>query len=253
MRGRLRLGLVAAASISLAAGSALADEVSPAGAAPLQLSFASPVQLVAEPRDVAGLRLTLFFGKNADVAGLDIAVGGTSSRAFTGVQLALFGNYVEGKAAGVQAGLFGNAAAHISGVQIGGLIANLAHEGGDGLQLGVSNVAGGKFNGVQIGLIGSVFRSDWTTLNFTGVQIGAMNLVNGSVTGLQVGAFNAVNTKEGSFAGVQIGVLNIAGDCRGLQIGVVNSCSDMSGVQIGLINHISEGAIPWLPIVNAKF
>jgi hypothetical protein len=253
MRGRLGLGFVAAASFSLAAASALADEAPPAGAAPLQLSFASPVQLVSESRDVSGLRLTLIFGKNAGVAGLDIAAGGTSSRAFTGVQLALFGNYVEGKAAGVQAGLFWNAAAHVSGVQIGGLIANVAHEGGDGLQLGLSNVAGGKFNGVQIGLIGSVFRTDWTTLNFTGVQLGALNLVNGSATGLQVGILNAVNTREGSFAGVQIGVVNIAGDCKGLQVGVVNSCKDMQGVQIGLLNHISEGAVPWLPVVNAKF
>lgn len=253
MRGRLWVGLVAAASFSLAAASALAGDASPAGAAPLQLSFASPVQLVAESRDVSGLRLTLFFGKNAVVSGLDIAAGGTSSKAFTGVQLALVGNYVDDRAAGVQAGLFWNAAAHISGVQLGGLIANIAHEGGDGLQLGVSNIAGGKFNGVQIGLIGSAFRSDWTTLNFTGVQIGALNLVNGSVTGLQVGVFNAVGTKEGAFAGVQIGALNIAGDCRGLQIGVVNSCSDLFGVQVGLINHISKGVVPWLPVVNAKF
>ena len=195
-----RLCLAAAAWFALAAASALADEAPPAGAAPLQLSFATPVQLVPESRDVSGLRLTLFYGKNAGVSGLDIAaLGFSQSRTLAGVQLSFFANAVEGRTTGLQAGLFGNAAGHLAGVQVGGLIANFAREGGDGVQLGLSNFTGGKFSGVQIG------------------------------------------------------ALNFAGDCAGLQIGVINSCRNMRGVQIGLLNHIAEGAVPWLPIANAKF
>ncbi|HTQ74375.1 MAG TPA: hypothetical protein VMI74_08800 [Burkholderiales bacterium] len=249
-----RLCIVPAAWLALAAASALADEAPPAGAASLQLSFASPVQLVPESRDVSGLRLTLFYGKNAGVSGLDIAaLGFSQARTFDGAQLSFFGNAVEGKTTGLQAGLFANATGQLSGMQVGGILANFAREGGRGVQLGVSNFSGGKFSGVQIGLIGSAFRTDWTTLDFAGVQIGVLNLVNGDVSGVQIGALNGQGIKEGKLSGVQIGAVNFAGECKGLQIGVFNSCRDMRGVQIGLLNHIAQGAIPWLPIVNAKF
>ena len=277
--------LAIATLVALAPAIPLANEAPPAGLARLQLSFLSPVQLVPESRDVSGLRLSLFFGKNADVSGLDIAGVGSSSRNFAGVQLAFFANGVNGKATGVQfaafnfvegnvtgaqlapmansakgtatgvqASLLLNGAERLYGAQIGGVLMNVAREGGTGVQIGVSNFDGGKFTGLQVGLIGSAYRSNWSTLSVTGVQIGILNLVNGSVTGLQVGGLNAVGSKEGSFTGVQIGALNLGGaNCKGLQLGVFNACRDMYGVQIGLINFIREGAVSWLPIANAKF
>jgi len=282
MRECRRLGVIAAVSFSLAAATALADEKTPEGPARLQLSFIGPVQLVPESRNVSGLRLGLFFGKNAEVSGLDIAAGGTYSGSFsglqvsgflnwvdvdaTGVQLALLGNSAKGEMTGLQVGFMINGATRLSGVQIGGIFANIAREGGAGLQVGVSNFNGGKFTGVQVGLIGNAFRSEWATLSVTGVQIGAINGVGGDLTGIQVGAWNAAGLKQGSltgvqlgainlgsFTGLQVGALNVAGDCKGLQIGVLNLCGDMRGVQIGLINFIREGAVKWLPIVNAKF
>jgi hypothetical protein len=268
MRECRRLCLAAATCFSLVATTAHADETPPPGPARLQLSLLGPIQLVPESRDVAGLRLALINGKNADVSGLDIAAFGfTQSKTLTGVQLALFGNAVEGRTTGLQAGLLGNFTGQLYGAQIGGIFANIAREGGEGLQLGVSNFASGKFTGVQIGWIGNAYFFKGTTpLSVTGVEIGLLNIVDGDVTGVQIGAWNAAGLKQGSltgaqvaainlgsFAGVQVGVLNVAGDCKGLQLGVFNLCKDMLGVQIGLINFIDKGVVRWLPIVNAKF
>jgi len=265
MRACRRIGLVAAACFSLAATSALADDP-----ARLQLSFLAPVQLVPESRDVSGVRLSLFFGKNARVSGFDLAGGGTYSGSFSGFQVSGFANFVEGNSTGVQLSTLGNSAkgemtglqagfaingtTKLSGAQIGAIFLNIAREGGAGLQLGGLNLAGGEFTGAQIAFLGngSMVKYSATNLSVTGIQVAIFNVVDVDMTGLQIGAAN-LGGLQGTLAGVQIGVLNLANNCKGLQVGLFNGCKDMYGVQIGLLNFIREGIVKWLPIVNAKF
>ena len=53
--------------------------------------------------------------------------------------------------------------------------------------------------------------------------------------------------------GAQIGLVNVCNSGAGLQLGLWNQARTFSGVQIGLCNVISEGPVPFLPIVNASF
>ena len=56
--------------------------------------------------------------------------------------------------------------------------------------------------------------------------------------------------------GVTIAGYNrIEGVQRGLAIGLFNSAKELHGIQIGLLNHAgnNRGIARWLPIVNAHF
>lgn len=83
---------------------------------------------------VYGLRLNFGWGGYAETYGID---GGlfSSSREFGGIALDLFGNYVTGGSAGLQAGLVNVGAEDVYGLQVGGV--NFA----------------GRLHGVQIGFL----------------------------------------------------------------------------------------------------
>ena len=82
---------------------------------------------------VYGVRLNLGWGAYHGTYGLDSGVF-SQSKEFAGISWTVFGNYIEGDATGIQAGLV-----NISG--------NMA-----GLQVGLVNFAD-RLNGVQIGLL----------------------------------------------------------------------------------------------------
>ena len=63
-----------------------------ASTAHFQFSVFNPVQLVDEKENVAGLRLTLLYGKNADISGIDLGLGITHSKNITGIQIGGIGN-----------------------------------------------------------------------------------------------------------------------------------------------------------------
>ena len=87
-----------------------------------------------------------------------------------------------------------------------------------------------------------------------GLQLGLFNVVDGDVGGIQVGLSNVAGRYDSSdMDGIQIGVINICNRGSGLQLGVWNQARSFVGVQIGLCNAISEGPIPFLPILNASF
>jgi len=61
------------------------------------------------------------------------------------------------------------------------------------------------------------------------------------------------NYVGGVMKGVQIGVVNaVDGGTYGLQVGLVNFAGDLHGVQIGVLNFNGTG-VPCLPIINAGF
>ena len=114
--------------------------------------------------------------------------------------------------------------------------------------------------GIDLGLWGRTLTFEGLMLNIlrndvkddlSGFQVGLYNSVgSGELVGLQVGLWNEA---FGSMRGLQVGVVNIAGEADGFQIGVVNRTETMSGYQIGLINVIREAEVRFFPILNVGF
>jgi hypothetical protein len=194
---------------------------------PVQIAIFNPVQLIDENKDIAGLRITLIYGKNTGVGGLDVGLGVNSSDNFTGIQIAgIMNNSAPDRyprdngvtfVKGIQIAGLGNTADNLYGIQLGGF--------GNG----VTHVA----VGIQVGLVGNVVTS------IKGIQI--------------AGIYNFNYPKNSSVSGIQIGAFNYAENVTGLQIGLLNECINLKGLQIGLINHIVNGRFPFLPIINAQF
>ncbi len=126
---------------------------------PIQLALFNPIQIFDESTSITGVRLSLIYGKNASVSGLDWGlVNHMTSGTSTGVQFGLVGivetnfvgwqdnfiNITKGKFEGLQFGCV-NYAGTVSGVQIG--LVNYAANMTKGLQIGLVNIIkqGGQF------------------------------------------------------------------------------------------------------------
>lgn len=125
---------------------------------PVQLALLNPVQMFPDTTPIAGLRLSLLYGRNVSLTGVDLGlVNHTTTGPFLGYQWGGVGlaesdftgwqncwvNVTKGKMEGFQWG-FVNYANHASGFQLG--IVNYAvtmH----GLQIGLVNIikTGGQF------------------------------------------------------------------------------------------------------------
>ena len=105
-----------------------------------------------------------------------------------------------------------------------------------------------NLTGLDIGIAGH-------TKGFAkGLQIAAVNVVEGDFAGVQIGVANYAASSPGSMGhGMQIGVFNGAESYKGFQLGVINYAGRMSGVQVGLVNVIKNKDVAFLPIVNAAF
>ena len=125
---------------------------------PIQLSLFSPVQIVPEGNGISGIRLSLLYGKNTHVTGLDWGlVSYCTSGMSSGVQFGLVGlvdadftgwqdsfvNVTKGNFEGFQWG-FVNYAGHASGFQLGFVNYAMTMKG---LQIGLVNIIkqGGQF------------------------------------------------------------------------------------------------------------
>ncbi len=126
-------------SISISAGEAK----------PIQLSLFNPIQLVSEGEAVQGIRLSLLYGKNTSVIGLDLGlVTHTTSGLSKGVQLG-FVNLTEANFVGFQHAFVNSVKGNCEGFQWG--FVNHA-QNMNGFQLGFVNYAG-TMKGLQIGLV----------------------------------------------------------------------------------------------------
>lgn len=113
-----------------------------------------------------------------------------------------------------------------------------------GLELGLVNYTTGDQSGLTYGAVSYVEGA------FTGWQNNIVCIADKRFLGLQSGAFN--QSKDGH--GVQFGFVNVTDRMSGLQLGIVNYAKVMDkGLQIGVGNIITEGGIPFLPIVNWRF
>lgn len=149
---------------------------------PLGLALIDPLQIPSSDTSVSGFRLSLVYGRNADVMGLDLGA---------------FVSVADGDVFGLEVSGLLNSVGSASGtIQIAG-IANNCYEDFCGCQVsGIANRVGGMLNGGQIG---------------------CFNLA-GDMGGIQIGVYN----KATKASGLQIGVLNEVETMRGIQLGVIN-------------------------------
>ena len=142
---------------------------------PFPLALFNPVQIRAEEDAITILRLSLLYGKNAYVKGLDLGlVNHTTTGTTKGWQLGVVGynegdfvgwqdnhvNVTEGVFLGLQSGIF-NSAGGGEGVQFGGI--NVSDARFSGLQLSLVNIAEDLY-GIQIGLVNIIKSKE--TLSF---------------------------------------------------------------------------------------
>jgi len=166
--------LAAWVGIGVEAGAASAQEVHP-----FQVSLLAPVQVFPEEDGVKGVRLSILYGKNSTLTGLDVGLVSHTTREFVG------------------------------------------------FQIGVVGMAEGTFTGFQDNLL--------------------VNRVQGSFEGLQWGLVNSADAGRGG----QVGMVNHGVNYRGLQFGLVNYAETIDGLQIGLLNIIKRGGrFPAMIIVN---
>lgn len=141
-----------------------------------------------------------------------------------GIQVALVDNNVEGRFYGAQIGIMYN------------YYDNASDATGHGIQLGLVNVSGTKFAGIQAG-----FFLNWNS-HFNGLQLGGVNL-NQEFHGVQAGIINYTGWYESG-----------NGHCRGVQLGLINVCNGtLKGIQIGVLNAARSNALPWSIGINAGF
>jgi uncharacterized protein YjbI with pentapeptide repeats len=111
------------------------------------------------------------------------------------------------------------------------------------------NLIYGKNASVRVVDLGLVNQT--TTGLSKGLGWGFVNLSDADFTGIQLGGVNVVG---GNFEGFEWGFVNYTKNARGLQLGFVNYTETLYGVQIGLVNIIKKpGFMPVFPFVNWSF
>ncbi len=132
---------------------------------PVQLALLNPVQIFPENTSIAGIRISLLYGKNTSVSGIDWG---------------LVNHTTSGTSMGWQWGLVGINAANFVGLQSN--FVNMNDQNVEGVQFGFYNQAG-YANGLQFGFINHAGR-------LKGLQIGLINIIK---TGGQFPVFPIVN------------------------------------------------------------
>jgi len=139
---------------------------------PVNLSLFAPVQLVKEDQSVTALRISLIYGKNVDMGGLDLSLVGVNTGSVTGASFTGVG-LVDGNFTGWQ----------------NSWLASVTQGNMQGVQFGAYNQSGMGSSGFQWGLVNV---SD----DFSGLQLGLVNITQTMRSGLQIGLINIIQNKE---------------------------------------------------------
>ena len=116
---------------------------------PIQLALFNPVQIAPEESSITGVRLSLLYGKNVNMNGIDLGLVNVTTGDQVGVQWGAVG-YNEGNFNGWQNNFVSILKGNFTGLQTGAV----THTSGktSGLQIGIVNYAS-TMNGLQLGLI----------------------------------------------------------------------------------------------------
>lgn len=148
----------------------------------VELSILHPLQWHTPETDVHGVRLNIFYAKNASLSGLDLSLFGV-------------GQFTE-PSAGVMFNILGS----------------ITQDEFVGWQTGLVTISSVRFVGLKGGLV------NLSNDEMVGWQAGTVSLANGTVRGLQTGFVNYAEDMRG----VQFGLVNVADRLNGIQIGLGN-------------------------------
>ena len=131
-----------------------------------------------------------------------------------------------------------------------------------GLKLNLPYGSNCQITGLDLGIV-SIAREESSDLEarVSALQVNLFNSTSGSFAGIQVGLVNLADTSSGIIAGlvnstrnyasgVEVGLVNTSLEFHGLEVGLVNYTEFLQGVQIGLINIATKSTLPFFPIVN---
>lgn len=156
---------------------------------PLGVSLVPPVQFPAEDFSITGVRLSLLYGRQRDVYGLDVGVlGNITNQTFVGIAVSGLFNINHGMTS-------------IIGLQAAGAV----------------NWSTQKLNvyGVQVAPANIVEAES----SVTGMQFALANIASHTtIRGFQVGVYNVAR----SVYGLQIGLINVVDNLHGFQLGFLN-------------------------------
>jgi hypothetical protein len=203
-------------------------------------------------------------GKNLSgvtVAGLGAGTGG----AIRGLGLAGLGLGSGESMVGVFIGGLGvGSGDNVTGIAVGGLGVG-AGKNLDGLFFGGLGLgAGGRIRGLAVATlgIGAGESIEGFALSVGGIGSPLIRgftvapvVISNGLRGVALAPLWFESGKEGALKGVSFSVVNrIRGVQRGLCIGIVNLATELHGVQIGLINYAGNNqTFKVLPVVNAHF
>ena len=147
-----------------------------------------------------------------------------------GAQLSGLVSAATGRSRGAQLG--GLSSFHlgsVDGVQAGGLLTFVLSDLTGVQAAGLSNITAGKVDGTQLSSL-----SNYAQEGMTGFQMSSLNVAWRRLDGVQVGLLNLA----GDFKGTQFGLLNIGGRGKGTQVGLINIAKDLEGAAVAPINII---------------
>jgi hypothetical protein len=161
-----------------------------AGVSPLGLSIVPPVELPPQDFTVVGARVSVIYGENYNVYGVDLgAIGNITDQNFVGVGVSGVFNLNKGEST-------------IVGLQAAGLT-NI-------------NVNKATIVGAQIA---AGLNSNQAESSLVGLELGLINYAPFThIMGLQAGLYNRAHV----VSGLQIGLVNVADNLQGIQIGLAN-------------------------------
>jgi len=138
---------------------------------PVNLALFGPIQISKEEDAVTAFRFSLIYGVNTGVTGVDLSLVGVNHGNGLGVSWHGLG-LVDGDFTGWQHGL--------GSITLGSFV---------GLQSGLINQVGPGSSGVQTGIVN-------TAGEFSGLQVGFVNIAEVMTSGLQIGFVNIIRNKE---------------------------------------------------------
>lgn len=187
------------------------------------------------------------------LTGLELSTIGAIRRYdVTGAMLSGVFNYTGGDFVGLEgAGVANINLGNSKGFQ-GGFVGNYGDGNFTGVQASAgANINKNSFKGIQ-GTAGVNYNGD----NFTGLQGSAgVNVNLKSFVGAQItGGLNYaghmrglqasyINITPWDFTGMQLGMVNYAGQMKGVQVGLVNFSQRIEGVPLGIFNYSSDGIL----------
>lgn len=123
-----------------------------------------------------------------------------------------------------------------------------------------SSTQGGEYYPIQLSVFGLLPQKS----EVRGLRLNIPYGKNEYVAGLDLGIWgraangsgfqlNLVNDISGTYRGLQLGLVNMAGATKGLQLGLVNIAQEIHGLQLGLLNIVKGSSNSVFPGIQGRY